>query len=142
MQKSPRMACLIFRNFAYPQVDAFVGGDTKGNSAAVVLLSEWKDDKWLQDVATEFNLSETSYVVKKEKEVIKSENAEDRTEESGEQEEDSIVASNKTGESQPSIQEFDLRWFTPTAEVGTFYKILTQFVQSRISRRTIIINRL
>jgi predicted PhzF superfamily epimerase YddE/YHI9 len=46
----------------------------------VALLEEWKDDKWLQNVAMELNLSETAFLV-----------------------------ANSNG--------FDLRWFTPAAEV-------------------------
>lgn len=44
-------------------VDAFTDTAFKGNPAAVCLLEEEKDDKWLQSVAAEFNLSETCYLI-------------------------------------------------------------------------------
>lgn len=98
----------------YAVVDAFVGDHCKGNPAAVVLLSEWKDDKWLQDIAVEFNLSETAYIVKKETEGVggKKVGAEN------EQRSDSKGDSDSKGEPQPQIQQFDLRWFTPVSEVN------------------------
>ena len=64
----------------YFVVDAFTNRPFAGNPAAVVFLEEWKDKKWLQNVAMEVNLSETAFLV-----------------------------ANDNG--------FDLRWFTPTAEV-------------------------
>lgn len=47
----------------YFVVDAFTDRPFSGNPAAVVLLSEWPDDLWLQNVAMEMNLSETAFVV-------------------------------------------------------------------------------
>ncbi|XP_018624532.1 uncharacterized protein [Nicotiana tomentosiformis] len=44
------------------EVDAFTDAAFKGNPAAVCLLEEEKDDKWLQSVATEFNMSQTCYL--------------------------------------------------------------------------------
>lgn len=44
------------------QVDAFTDSAFKGNPAAVCLLEEEKDEKWLQSVASEFNFSETCYL--------------------------------------------------------------------------------
>lgn len=85
-----------FHNLLSWQVDAFVWDNLRGNPAAVILLSKWKDDKWLQDVATEFNLSQTAFIVKKEKTVI-----------------DSKDDSNAVGDAQ-----FDLRWLTPVGEVS------------------------
>ncbi|KAL7599572.1 hypothetical protein Lser_V15G27316 [Lactuca serriola] len=47
----------------YSVVDAFTDTAFKGNSAAVCWLEGIeKDDKWLQSVAAEFNLSETCYL--------------------------------------------------------------------------------
>lgn len=44
-------------------MDAFTEAAFKGNPAAVCWLEDIeKDDKWLQSVATEFNLSETCYL--------------------------------------------------------------------------------
>src|SRR3954466_6001901 len=62
------------------QVDAFTDRPFSGNPAAVCLLPSWKEDRWLQAVGREMNLSETAFLVK-----------------------------------QPA--HFDLRWFTPKAEV-------------------------
>src|SRR5947209_7494019 len=61
-------------------VDAFTDRPFAGNPAAVCLLPSWKEDRWLQAVAGEMNLSETAFLVR-----------------------------------QPG--HFDLRWFTPKAEV-------------------------
>jgi PhzF family phenazine biosynthesis protein len=46
-------------------VDAFVDQLFSGNPAAVVLLEREVDDKWMQNVASEFNLSETSFLLPK-----------------------------------------------------------------------------
>ncbi len=48
----------------YFVVDAFTDQPFAGNPAAVVLLSAWRDDEWLQNVAMEMNLSETAFLVK------------------------------------------------------------------------------
>ncbi len=62
------------------QVDAFAERVFEGNPAAVVPLPKWPDDRLLQAVANENNLSETAFFVE-----------------------------GKDG--------FELRWFTPSAEV-------------------------
>ncbi|KAJ4727503.1 Phenazine biosynthesis PhzF protein [Melia azedarach] len=46
----------------YFVVDAFTDSAFKGNPAAVCLLEEEKDEKWLQLVASEFNVSQTCYL--------------------------------------------------------------------------------
>ena len=50
-------------------VDAFVGQldnrVLRGNPAAVMILDEFRDDVWLQNVAAEFNLSETAFLVQR-----------------------------------------------------------------------------
>ncbi len=43
------------------QVDAFTDTVFKGNPAAVIPLQEWPDDRTLQQIAAENNLSETAY---------------------------------------------------------------------------------
>lgn len=63
------------------QVDAFASKVFAGNPAAVVPLDGWLDDATMQAIATENNLSETAFTVRK------------------------------------SDGVFDLRWFTPAAEV-------------------------
>lgn len=45
-------------------VDAFTNSLFSGNPAAVLVLSEWPEDKWMQNIAKENNLSETSFLVK------------------------------------------------------------------------------
>jgi predicted PhzF superfamily epimerase YddE/YHI9 len=69
-------------------VDAFAAEPFKGNPAAVCLLEDAAkaaDDRWLQAVAAEFNLSETAYLLR--------------------------------GSSDGAAPRFQLRWFTPAAEV-------------------------
>jgi PhzF family phenazine biosynthesis protein len=46
------------------QVDAFTNKPFAGNPAAVCILPEPRDDRWMQDVAREMNLSETAFLVK------------------------------------------------------------------------------
>jgi PhzF family phenazine biosynthesis protein len=48
------------------QVDAFTDKAFAGNPAAVCVLSERQDDRWLQEVAREMNLSETAFLWKRE----------------------------------------------------------------------------
>src|ERR1051325_4991374 len=45
-------------------VDAFTDHPFAGNPAAVCLLPAWREDRWLQAVAGEMNLSETAFLVK------------------------------------------------------------------------------
>lgn len=63
------------------QVDAFAERPFAGNPAAVCVIPAFPDDAWMQQVATEMNLSETAFLVRRE------------------------------------AGAYDLRWFTPTAEV-------------------------
>jgi PhzF family phenazine biosynthesis protein len=65
------------------QVDAFADRPLTGNPAAVMPLERWLDEKLMQAIAAENNLSETAFTVP----------------------------------SEGSDADFDLRWFTPTAEV-------------------------
>ncbi len=46
------------------QVDAFASKVFSGNPAAVCMLDAWIDDKRLQSIAAENNLSETSFLVR------------------------------------------------------------------------------
>lgn len=72
----------------FTQVDAFAGAAFAGNPAAVMPLSRWPDDAVLQAIAAENNLSETAFLVPD--------------------------ADGGTGE---NGADFELRWFTPAAEV-------------------------
>lgn len=47
------------------QVDAFADGVFSGNPAAVVPLFEWLSDELMQNIATENNLAETAFFVRK-----------------------------------------------------------------------------
>ena len=48
------------------QVDAFTDRHFAGNPAAVCLLKEPRDATWMQNVASEMNLSETAFIVSRE----------------------------------------------------------------------------
>ncbi|GAC1378543.1 MAG: PhzF family phenazine biosynthesis protein [Ktedonobacteraceae bacterium] len=48
------------------QVDAFTDRPFAGNPAAVCILAEPGDARWMQQVATEMNLSETAFLYKQE----------------------------------------------------------------------------
>ena len=72
-------------------MDAFAAEPFNGNPAAVCLLEDAAkaaDERWMQSVATEFNLSETAYLLRD--------------------------FSSPTAGAAP---RFQLRWFTPAAEV-------------------------
>lgn len=45
------------------QVDAFTDKVFGGNPAAVIVLAEWMDESFMQNIAAENNLSETAFVV-------------------------------------------------------------------------------
>src|SRR5437588_7869337 len=45
------------------QVDAFTSTPFAGNPAAVCVLPAVRDERWMQDVAREMNLSETAFLV-------------------------------------------------------------------------------
>lgn len=47
------------------QVDAFTERAFHGNPAAVIILDSWLEDRILQEIAAENNLSETAFLVKK-----------------------------------------------------------------------------
>ncbi|MBI4405915.1 MAG: PhzF family phenazine biosynthesis protein [Deltaproteobacteria bacterium] len=52
-------------NFEIFQIDAFADAAFKGNPAAVVLLENWLEDRVLQNIAAENNLSETAFIIEK-----------------------------------------------------------------------------
>ena len=64
----------------FTQVDAFTDRPFTGNPAAVCLLPSPRDAQWMQQIASEMNLAETAFLVRRP-------------------------------------DGFDLRWFTPGAEV-------------------------
>ncbi|XVE77762.1 hypothetical protein DITRI_Ditri13aG0088800 [Diplodiscus trichospermus] len=63
------VSIFIFNNMPktpikYYVVDAFTDSAFKGNPAAVCLLEEERDEKWLQAVAAEFNINVTCYLTR------------------------------------------------------------------------------
>ncbi|KAK9286869.1 hypothetical protein L1049_015275 [Liquidambar formosana] len=79
------------------EVDAFTDSAFKGNPAAVCLLEEEGEEKWLQAVAREFNISKTCYLTR--------------------------ITESETHPYSPNgtlTPRFRLRWFTPGAEVSSF----------------------
>ncbi len=46
------------------QVDAFTNTPFRGNPAAVCVLPEERDERWMQSVASEMNLSETAFLLR------------------------------------------------------------------------------
>lgn len=53
------------KKFKLYQVDAFAEAPFSGNPAAVVVLDNWLEDKTLQNIAMENNLSETAFIIEK-----------------------------------------------------------------------------
>ncbi len=47
------------------QVDAFASRRFEGNPAAVCILDAFREDAWLQNLASEMNLAETAFVVRR-----------------------------------------------------------------------------
>jgi len=74
----------------FVQIDAFATRPFEGNPAAVLPLTHWLDDATLQNIAIENNLSETAFIVP-------------------------IAGSEDDG---GAGADFELRWFTPGAEVA------------------------
>ncbi len=74
----------------FAQIDAFAAKPFEGNPAAVMPLTHWLDDDVLQRIAAENNLSETAFLV-------------------------AVADSEDDGGDGP---DFELRWFTPAAEVA------------------------
>ncbi|XBI76263.1 hypothetical protein VPH35_069522 [Triticum aestivum] len=81
---------MVKRAVQYAMVDAFTGEPFKGNPAAVCLLEDDDavDDRWLQSIATEFNVSQTAFL------------------------------SRSNAGSNSSTPRFRLRWFSPAVEVA------------------------
>lgn len=48
------------------QVDAFTDKPFAGNPAAVCVLPQARDERWMQDVASEMNLSETAFLLRED----------------------------------------------------------------------------
>lgn len=81
-----------------------------------MVLPEDRDDKWLQLVAREFNLSETAFLVKRTSNGVQGRKGKGlvQVDESG-----TSLKATKTYTPLREENEFNLRWFTPTVEVPT-----------------------
>ncbi|ONK63723.1 uncharacterized protein A4U43_C07F18250 [Asparagus officinalis] len=87
------------RSVNYAVIDAFTDAPFKGNPAAVCFLEKHDygyDDEWMQSVAKEFNISETAFLTPAPHHFSSHED---------------------DGEDADSNPRFNLRWFTPVAEV-------------------------
>ncbi|KAG6556207.1 hypothetical protein Mapa_002148 [Marchantia paleacea] len=120
----------------YAVIDAFTNSAFAGNPAAVIILTEFRDTKWMQSVAAEFNLSETCYLVRKDTKLVEGDMVTPEDEKPSnklevftsfdsktEASKDSDMREKETTSPAPEtelkhvIHEYDLRWYTPTAEV-------------------------
>ncbi|CAM6065510.1 unnamed protein product, partial [Sphagnum tenellum] len=91
LQQRQGVVCKETKNLIdYALVDAFTDEAFKGNPAAVCYLLAPKEARWMQQVAAEFNLSETAFLWYF----------------------DAAATANLE-----KVSEYDLRWFTPAAEV-------------------------
>ncbi|CAK9263977.1 unnamed protein product [Sphagnum jensenii] len=102
------------------EIDAFTDHAFGGNSATVCYLPYEKNDRWLQLIAQEFNLSETAFLVKRQNTTARSKDAQKERllevdDESGKTLKD--VQQHKKGIAVEEENEFDLRRFIPTVEV-------------------------
>lgn len=93
----------LFAEIDFAQINAFTDRPFSGNPAAVCYLPLKRDDEWLQLVAKEFNLSETAFLMKRSSGKERPPVFKKKVEESN-----NVV----------SVDEFDLRWFTPKIEVN------------------------
>jgi PhzF family phenazine biosynthesis protein len=73
----------------FAQIDAFASVAFTGNPAAVIPLASWLDDATLQAIAAENNLAETAFILPDD-----------------------------TGADDCEGADFELRWFSPAAEVA------------------------
>ena len=94
-------------------MNAFSRDAFGGNPAAVCYLPYFPSDDWLQQVAAEFNLSETAFVVRRRGKKASAAAAGGNGAASG------AEGAAAEAERRRSSSEFDLRWFTPTMEVQT-----------------------
>ena len=79
-------------------IDAFTDSIFKGNSAAVIITDSWLDDKLMQSIAMENNLSETAFLVADKSDGLN-------------KKEDNKDQSNKAA-------TYHIRWFSPFTEIA------------------------
>ncbi|KAG0600466.1 hypothetical protein M758_11G036600 [Ceratodon purpureus] len=105
----------LFTEVDYCQINTFTDRAFSGNPAAVIFLPYERDDRWLQTIAREFNQT-TAFLVKRYNTRNKVKNQKRKglvqVDESGKG-----LKSSKTFDPLPVENEFDLRWFSPTAEL-------------------------
>ncbi len=66
LQPSQGVVCKEMKNLIdYALIDTFTDEAFKGNPAAVCYLLAPKEARWMQQVAAEFNLSETAFLVRR-----------------------------------------------------------------------------
>jgi len=149
LQQSQGVVCKEMKNLIdYAIVDAFTDEAFKGNPAAVCYLLAPKEARWMQQVAAEFNLSQTAFLVRRsahgggeggEEPLLQDEeNAAEKNENNHDMKSAAALncTANLTLSSSPNnkevdqlhhaasatpdlekVSEYDLRWFTPAAEV-------------------------
>jgi PhzF family phenazine biosynthesis protein len=81
-------------NLTLYQIDAFASKLFGGNPAAVIPLEKWLDEKLMQQIAMENNLSETVFFVP------------------------ATGNSSSFGGGREGAADFDIRWFTPEVEIN------------------------
>eukprot|EP00475_Leptophrys_vorax_P030092 TRINITY_DN44807_c0_g1_i1.p2 TRINITY_DN44807_c0_g1~~TRINITY_DN44807_c0_g1_i1.p2 ORF type:complete len:550 (+),score=-5.51 TRINITY_DN44807_c0_g1_i1:252-1901(+) len=113
----------LFGEIDFARINAFTTDAFGGNPAAVCYLPYHPSDEWLQRVAAEFNLSETAFLVRRRA------NSPPPPEglsggDYRSQQRAQLLSADPSGALRsvrvaPAIpvNEFDLRWFTPTVEV-------------------------
>ncbi|MCO5551445.1 hypothetical protein L7F22_004948 [Adiantum nelumboides] len=94
----------LFAEIDFAQINVFTDRPFAGNPTPVCYLPLKRSDHWLQLVAREFNLSDTAFLIKrntrKKRSPVFKRSAEEKLAE------EEVV----------TVDEFDLRWFTPRVE--------------------------
>ena len=60
------MSTEVSKSATFFQIDAFADRPFSGNPAAVCILANWPEDRWMQQFAAEMNLSETAFLVRRD----------------------------------------------------------------------------
>lgn len=106
-------------------MNAFTFSTFGGNPAAVVYLPKQRDDAWHLSIAREFNISETAFIIRRRVASPSSEQS-PSAKQKGFGAKSPLIEAESSGEGLKSVKkiapkkpiyDFDLRWFTPEAEV-------------------------
>ncbi|BBN08332.1 trans-2,3-dihydro-3-hydroxyanthranilate isomerase [Marchantia polymorpha subsp. ruderalis] len=119
----------------YAVIDTFTNSAFSGNPAAVILLPEFRDTKWMQSVAAEFSLPVTCFLVRKDTKLVEGDKVTPEDElpskklevttsfdSKTEASEDSDMTEKETNASASEtdlkhvIHEYDIRWYTQFSE--------------------------